>query len=199
MLTWISKWDIQLRWSSQLEWLTHMWASSPLDTGWDHAPKHMTTVVKNLFIRKKADLFLQDNYMCWLDQQFHVLCCSPFRNLPLCSRLNLLSLKFHKVLDFAICSIWDPGILGQNLNILDLPDALQTYLKYLLIFLLLLFHLPIPNMTVFGLTGTSAISMPQVLPNYCLLEVVHNWNYGKNESFIDHRIQCFLFTDLSVY
>lgn len=78
----------------------------------------------------------------------------------LCSRLNLLSLNFHTILNFAICSIWDPGILGQNLNILDLSDTFQTYLIYLLNSLLLPFHLPIPNMTVFDLVGTPAISTP---------------------------------------
>lgn len=91
--------------------------------------------------------------------------CS-IRNVPLYSRFNLLSLKFHSILDFSICSVWDPGILGQNLNILDLPNTYQTYPIYLLIFLLLRFPLPIPYMTVFDPVGTPPISMPQVLPNY---------------------------------
>lgn len=125
--------------------------------------------------------------MCLLDQQFHLLCYSSFRNLPLYCRLNLLSLHFHTVLDFSICCIWDPGILG-NLNILDLPDAFQTYLIYLLVFLLLPFHLPIPNMTIFELVGTPAISMPQVLPNYLLLEVVCNWNYEKKVIYRHYNI-----------
>lgn len=86
--------------------------------------------------------------------------------MPFYSRLNLLSLNFQTVLDFAICSIQDLGILGQNLNILDLSDVFQTYLIHLLMSVLLHFDLLIPNITVFDLVGTPDFSMPQVLHNY---------------------------------